>query len=192
MTAEQQKKERPILFNSEMVRAILPGTKTQTRRPVKLNLSGRLQKGGKQWHVDDPNATKASPFGISSDRLWVRETFTIINGEVVYRADYQASLPFAGCRWSPSIHMPRWASRITLEVKRVWTEYLQDISEADARAEGVKIPHCVTTLADMHKASRASFRDTWDSIYAKRGFGWHTNPCVRVCEFKYREVASVI
>ena len=137
-------KERPIIFSGEMVRAILDGRKTQTRRAVKLNHSGRVQRAGKNWHLDDPDAVMACPYGQPGDRLWVRETFRSrrvdgLPGDVMYRADHpeEKTVPGSyGRSWKPSIHMPRWASRILLEVTAVRVERLQEISEGDAQAEG--------------------------------------------------------
>jgi len=174
-------KERPIPFNGEMVRAVLAGTKTQTRRIVKERpvASG---VGWNQWwsekaqaHVKDEHYAKLHcPYGVPGDRLWVRETHATSQFDgrparrVAYRADGtygawssdgedrhfirhgQDYRPFAvnrqdrlmhpayyGDKWRPSIHMPRWASRITLEVADVRVERVQDISEADAKAEGI-------------------------------------------------------
>ncbi|WP_186191104.1 hypothetical protein [Burkholderia gladioli] len=137
-------KERPILFSAPMVRAILDGRKSQTRRIAK-EFAGR----------DDLDAIlrrfpnqKGCPYGEPGDRLWIRETWAqpapLDPGQTVYRADYPACVPAdfenippaESISWKPSIHMPRSASRITLEITGVRVERLQGISEADAVAEG--------------------------------------------------------
>jgi len=132
--------ERPILFSGPMIRAILAGRKTQTRRVAKLTGAGRVKEAGshRNWHLADPDAVKACPYGTPGDRLWVRETFCDTGCQrAVYRAD-TAVENWKYRIWRPSIYMPRWASRITLEITDVRLERLQDISEADAAAEGVE------------------------------------------------------
>jgi len=127
--------------------------------------------------------TWASPYGQAGDRLWVRETWAVANykgqsvgpyvadaEEVVYRAD---GFDLKG-RWRPSIHMPRIASRIDLLIKQVRVERLQQISTDDAVAEGIK---------ELQGGATVEFMNLWDSINAKRGFGWATNPWVWVIEF---------
>ena len=164
-------KERPILFGGDMVRAILDGRKTQTRRPVKLDFSGRVRRARRSWHLEDPNAVNACPFGAPGDRLWVRETWACPQTVTYYRADEEALLP-RGEKWTPSIHMPRWASRIALEVTAVRVERVQDITEKDALAEG--------TIPLDRSTPREMFAEVWQSIYAN----WPTNPWVWVVEFR--------
>lgn len=162
---ENQIKERPILFSAPLVRAILDGRKTVTRRVVNIQPRSRAGIGsfGKgQPFIRNPNATKRNPgcpYGRPGDRLWVRETWycdhfevmrgpyhkpddlnvseAIDDGTLVYAADgltpYEADQPI----WKPSIHMPRWASRILLEITDVRVERLQDITEKQALAEGI-------------------------------------------------------
>lgn len=143
-----QVNERGILFSGEMVRAILDGRKTQTRRVAKLTASGRIREPGSQrnWHTDDPQCVNGCPYGMPGDRLWVRETWASDGAQVWYKADtdpgpanevceYPNGAYFEG-KWKPSIHMPSWASRILLEITDVRVERLHDISEEDARAEG--------------------------------------------------------
>lgn len=136
------KKERPILFNGEMVRAILDGRKTQTRRivnPQPVMASGVW--GGPYLKAPEGHSKDITcPFGDVGDRLYVRETFCVSTGDdgsviPYYKADGMHGEKFRG--WKPSIHMPRWASRITLEVTGVRIERLRDISEEDAKAEGM-------------------------------------------------------
>lgn len=196
-------RERPILFSTEMVRAILDGRKTQTRRvmtPQPEYDPGRryliwLKNGLRQgspikyagWWFD-------SPYGQPGDLLWVRETWAVssvwgntkpsdlpTNGAAVFYFDEG----FGDYKKRPSIHMPRWASRITLEVMNVRVERVQDISEADAIAEGVtgldendKLPahrRLYTDYSDKIDDSvrafvtaKGSFSTLWDSINAKR------------------------
>lgn len=209
-------KERPILFSAPMVRAILEGRKTQTRRVVKLNDAGRVARGGRQWHIDDDHAALACPYGQPGDRLWVREahlldppidgtwpsvgdSFTSIDDiperyrnpeHVLYRADDKLTTAW---RWRPSIHMPRWASRITLEVTDVRVERLQDISEADAQAEGVDrdtepCDHTRRSCADvgcLGPTHRAAFCDLWMQINGADS--WAANPWVWVVSFRRLE-----
>ncbi len=186
-------KERPILFSAPMVRAILAGTKTQTRRVVKPRkdcdfgcelapheLAGEANGG------DFRNAYCAP-----GDRLWVREAFIHEPADycweasvsipcrpasTVYRADQEGDTRGAG--WKPSIHMPRSLSRITLEITGVRVERLQDISEADAAAEGVQAKHA----ADADWTAREAFCVLWESING--GGSWDANPWVWVVEFK--------
>lgn len=212
-------KERPILFSAPMVRALLDGTKTKTRRAVKLNAAGRVKAPGspKNWHPDDPDCAQACPYGQPGDRLWVRETWNWFDPEAIpqarrgMRADftgrqgerqiewcaaYSADGPLAypgyegRDHWRPSIHMPRWASRITLEIVSVRVERLQDISEADAMAEGCTKnhngyfwggPHAVSSLKQMPTATGA-YRDLWKSINGPSS--WDANPWVWVVEFR--------
>lgn len=192
-------KERPILFSAPMVRAILAGAKTQTRRVIRPEWARCLDLED----VDDrARALEQGPYGVPGDRLWVRETFHhcphCSDGEVAYRAGGWMRAPNgapddAGDRsdddarplspkcaahgWRPSIHMPRWASRLTLEVVSVRVERLQDTSEADAKAEGV-VP-----LQMDHGSYKPAFEGLWDAINAKRA-PWNSNPWVFVVEFK--------
>ncbi len=186
-------KERPILFSAPMVRAILAGTKTQTRRVV-----GGLHPDchsvrpfGIDFKFYDPfgRLTQATrcPYGQPGDRLWVREAWAVphrydhlgpSNIPVLgVRTHYAATEERGGLRWRPSIHMCRWASRITLEVTGVRVERLQDISEADAAAEG--IPHSEVSPPDM---DTFAFRHLWESINGPGS--WDANPWVWVVEFK--------
>lgn len=126
-------KERPILFSGPMVRAILEGRKTQTRRVAKIHGYG----------LDDRPVFGRSPFGEPGDRLWVRETFCgscVRDPAYIYRATDENPSHLFQPRWRPSIHMPRWASRLTLEVTAVRRERLRDITDDAARAlvEGVQ------------------------------------------------------
>ncbi len=138
-------RERPILFSAPMVRALLSGAKTQTRRAVKpprgyrwldLAVGTMVNDGGHKKHISDLRC----PYGEPGDRLWCKETWCPDVGCVTstwYRATSPELPPGAGHRWRPSIHMPRWASRITLEITGVRVEHLGQLSDADAIAEGV-------------------------------------------------------
>lgn len=174
-------KERPILFSGEMVRAILEGRKTQTRRVIRDNLLSRFDDLNLDSYSDrNPSyetecgqlvlMTDLCPYGQVGDRLWVRETWAYCPYRdcFFYRADNFSEDKF---KWKPSIHMIRAASRITLEITGVRVERLQDISEEDAIAEGMN-----------PELPRAKFRFLWESINGKGS--WNLNPWVWVIEFK--------
>ncbi len=165
-----QVSEKPILFSSPMVRAILEGRKTQTRRVLKNPLDY-----GCQIPVD---SATIHPFG---NRLWVRETFSISSNGYFYRADVKQpeTIKYS---WRPSIFMPRKASRITLEVLSVRIERLQNISSMDVIQEGIQsgpAKHWYHAPDGTEK-----YRALWDSLNKKRGFGWETNPFVWVIQFR--------
>ena len=176
-------KERPILFSAPMVRALLAGTKTQTRRtcnhPGLKDLSYIVNCGDGWWGDEEGDFQARCPYGQPGDRLWVRETFCddwlADAGGVAYRADggMDAEMFDAGCTWRPSIHMPRSLSRITLEVTGVRVERLQDISEADAIAEGTPFPFGGWV---------GGYQKLWESINGPGS--WDLNPWVWVVEFK--------
>lgn len=223
--------ERGMIFNGEMVRAILDGRKTQTRRPIKWKQTrfteiGEREDGSKWlWSEDAEHACDfwhPCPFGAVGDRIWVRETFCTVDDTqygggkwVDYRATpkFEASHPAGwdcapndakALKWRPSIHMPRWASRILLEITDVRVERLNAISEEDAQSEGVHtevwdqtvvarnyaardeffqfwsedMPHYV----EMNQLYRSSFTSLWESIYGAEN--WLANPWVWVIEFK--------
>ena len=188
-------KERPILFQSDMVNAILEGRKTQTRRIVKptkdRNGSGcQLAPCEIAGEVNSGDYSFCS-YGKPGDRLWVREAFRnrrVDNspGDVVYRADHpgESTVPGSyGRSWKPSIHMPRWASRITLEIVSARVERLQDISEADAKAEGViGEKEAAEAGLEWHDKPRRAFRFLWQSINGPDS--WDANPWVLVVEFR--------
>lgn len=181
-------KERPILFSGETVRAILEGRKTQTRRACKFRL-GQDEVMTELRDGSLKRTEECSPYGKPGDRLWVRETwakqeFHTQPLKIRYRADHddEAGLPWS---WKPSIHMPRWASRINLEITGIRVERVQDISEEDAEAEGV---HGCDWGHGMDYGGKPCyckpFEALWDSINAKRGYSWDSNPWVWVVEFK--------
>jgi len=207
---ENSTKERPILFNTEMVRAILEGRKTQTRRVIKDAQCEQYTK----WTYKPEVAENASdehvwlfsddteqfgwfdrcPYGKPGDLLWVRETCSIsYTKDAVMYFDHGGKLspdaPEGSESWArewktcPSIHMPKWAARIWLRVKDVRVERVQDISMSDAVSEGVP------TLKGCPEP-RISFMDLWNDINAKRGYGWEVNPWVWVVEFERVERAG--
>ena len=221
-----------MIFNGEMVRAILDGRKKQTRRIMKVQPSdgfhpthngynldlnahwytpgvvdknGYLQPAKKDvFGVADENEGYTCPFGAVGDRIWVREAFQgpLVSEELLeeYRAypekfenpEYCEYAADGGPRpeycdlddnlrhgWRPSIHMPRWASRITLEITGVRVERLRDLSEDDAKSEGIT-PSSGGVLPGWEY--RINFRDLWMSIYGADN--WEANPWVWVIEFK--------
>ncbi|MGE2951341.1 hypothetical protein ACQH8B_01890 [Klebsiella pneumoniae] len=196
-------KEHGMIFNGEMVRAILDGRKTQTRRPIKWKQTrfteiGEREDGSKwPWSEDAEHACDfwhPCPFGAVGDRIWVREAFRVHSratdvATLVYKASERNSwteqtrrVPVAVCnkpatpeKWTPSLHMPRWASRILLEITGVRVERLRSMSQDDARAEGV-------IAASGPMEAGLAFRELWDSIYGEES--WKANPWVWVIEFK--------
>ncbi|HDR8948346.1 TPA: hypothetical protein QDA71_005404 [Burkholderia vietnamiensis] len=210
-------KERPVLFSGAMVRAILEGRKTQTRRVMKHQPPAEACDVF-TFHHPDPRThywgfdgwslldwCQPCPYGEIGHRLYVRETWQHSNHPfgpyesdclVFYRADYlddplgadlERSPDGIRRQWRPSIHMPRAASRITLEITGVRVERLQSISESDARTEGVTIEehHMRGYCAGAYRPpSIRAFHDLWDSLNVARGHGWDMNPWVWVIEFR--------
>lgn len=189
-------KDRPILFSAPMVRALLDGTKTQTRRVVKpqpitceagtelLSISNGLAKFGS----GDVITRKAlCPYGQPGDRIWVRETWQKAGGGSGYwyrSTDSEADDGWPPVsQWRPSIYMPRHASRITLEITGVRVERLQDISEADCWAEGIsEIREKGDEHGDLSGSVTHDYRALWESINGPGS--WDENPWVWVVEFK--------
>lgn len=202
-------KERGMIFNAEMVNSILSGRKTQTRRPVKFpfrdvnlgcELSGNELAGelsaGNYWN---------SRVGQPGDRIWVRETWAEAGASApdltLYRANYPEHVPahyenvppVDEIRWTPSIHMPRWASRILLEITDVRVERLNNISYDDAISEGITQEW---TCIDPGLGSYAHKNDVqddyetlWKSIYGEES--WAANPWVWVISFKRIEGSAL-
>jgi hypothetical protein len=193
--------DRPIIFSAPMVLALLAGRKTQTRRLAKRHVVRKMPGGFYQDFIDQPSPwLKVAP----GDRLWVRENAVAEEqydvAGVFYHADggwqpianceaaaeawfrmhtYGVTDPLNGGRIVPSIHMPRWASRLTLTVTDVRVQRLQDISEEDAAAEGVPAFQEVgRTHPDPH---RLNFRLTWDSLHGAGA--WEANPEVVALSF---------
>jgi hypothetical protein len=185
-------KETPILFKAKMVRAILEGRKTMTRRIVKPQPNAectKLHHSNGSWQFSDEsfdrNEFRSCPFGVVGDRLWVRETWSQIpemkpsgyfsNPKWVDRVAWYAAdcdKPTWGGKWRPSIHMPRWASRITLEITGIKVERLNSIGVSDAKAEGIVAP----------TRHIGAFRDLWELINGPDS--WDDNPWVWVVSFK--------
>lgn len=194
-------KEKPILFSGPMVRAILSGQKTVTRRPVKQMGLQWLQDGFEPSFVADPDNAMC-PYGRPGERLWVRESFAEcydycehpeMPGAPTehfhlgwhYRADGEPDrkeLDGFLSHWKPSIHMPRWASRILLEITAVRVERLQEISDDQARAEGVAewAKSALSAEEQLNVSRQDGFRMLWEST----GGDWDANPWVWVVEFK--------
>ncbi|HHH0152095.1 TPA: hypothetical protein ACPZOA_003947 [Yersinia enterocolitica] len=201
--------EKPILFNAEMVNAILSGRKTQTRRimkvqPAECNHTHWPEYPNPEWKLYDRGWNCAvcgngvslterdvtgiiCPLGKPGDRLWVREAFAAglcTESTLAYRATHKTEDLEEGwgetIKWTPSIHMPRWASRINLLITGVRVERLQDISDADASAEGCKISSMQSgeCLSDM-------FARLCKSIYGDES--WQANPWVWVINFERME-----
>ncbi|MGQ6288764.1 hypothetical protein ACUNF7_09000 [Serratia sp. IR-2025] len=246
-------KERPVIFNGEMVRAILDGRKTQTRRIVNRSADiesisthldwvhsgayGKCRPSDKEY-ANKAESLKSSglhafrdangrlfglhcPFGYTGDRLWVRETFAILGNEDGCPIDWDGNLIKgdekhaariykASCwqepgnyglwsipdrdtqyegNWRPSIHMPRWASRMTLEITAVRVERLNDISQEDAQAEGMELTGWIPSYSNPDNAGfdetftpYDNFAMLWQSIYGEES--WSANPWVWVISFR--------
>ncbi len=201
-------RERGIIFNYEMVRAVLEGRKTQTRRILKVQPHAGVRNSVfvKSGFEDGHGKELVCPFGAVGDRLWVRETWM----PDAPRDGTWGDVEFYGCKgsplsmipkrfrkpehcihratwdgsemvgWTPSIHMPRWASRITLEITGVRVERLTALSDDDARNEGcpAQLPH---NPEDEHQA-RTWFRGLWSDLYGEES--WTDNPYVWVINFR--------
>lgn len=225
--------ERGMIFNAEMVRALLSGRKTQTRREVKLNLdiaclattydwATSLAANHYQGLTEEQIQQKAEslrgvihpvildngqmvsiicPHGKPGGRIWVRETWAEAGASApdlkLYRANYPEHVPSIyenvppakEIRWTPSIHMPRWASRILLEITDVRVERLNAISEEDARAEGIIDGGCLNCgepepcgCANPDPDATDAFAYLWQSIYGQES--WNANPWVWVISFE--------
>lgn len=222
-------KERPILFSGEMVRAILDGRKTQTRRVVKPQPGphidelhgGELRKRAPYqlecyesgnligFGFQDDYRVYRCPYGEPGGRLWCRSGWSVAYNEARHEAWWcgpeRTGLSFTThgkpvkpkrLGNQPSIHMPRWVAQVLrlpeLEITGVRVERVQEISEADAIAEGAAfhdgrgVGHSGWRhdFGDVYDDARSSFARLWDSINAKRGYGWSANPWVWVVEFK--------
>lgn len=218
--------ERGMIFNGEMVRAILDGRKTQTRRIMKnqpehsglglrrvIDSKNGSDDGKYFWSLSDACGLKirsksfTCPFGSVGDRIWVREAFRVHSratdvATLVYKASERNSwteqthrVPVSVCnkpatpeKWKPSLHMPRWASRLLLEITDVRVERLREISQADAEAEGVgKLKkgfwkNYQPGWTEFQLTARGSFATLWKSIYGDES--WYADPWVWVIEFK--------
>lgn len=181
---------KPILFNTDMVRAILDGRKTVTRRVVKPQPLWRkppIQQSGRPeyWANWDDEKIYKSPYR-PGDTLYVRETFWPgVAGVYEYKADYEDNPGYA---WKPSIHMPREASRIFLRVTDVRVERLQDITEEQSILEGFE---AYRSDSGYYEPATLGFAETWGSTIKKADralYGWEANPWVWVIEFERCEM----
>lgn len=211
-----QVKERPILFSAPMVRALLEGRKTVTRRALNAQALKNIGYGVQLGECHElpsegplhPNSigyyTDFCPFGQIGDRLWVRETFGLqvrhygggAGEHIVYRATNPDAIYCKSAegqeypvKWKPSIHMPRHSSRILLEITEVCVERLQDITEAQAKAEGVRIYTDHAELGDWWHVEgietySADPRKSLELLWSSVGGNWNANPWVWVVEFK--------
>jgi hypothetical protein len=219
-------KSTPIIFSAPMVRAILAGEKKQTRRIVRIQPSdefrphianycptmvdrhGEEYPGPEVFGASDESEDRPSPFGKPGDELWVRESFCprsngSLRMEQIQRPFYRAdgddtprNRKPAGWKWRPSIHMPRWASRIMLAVTEIRIERLQNISEQDAIAEGVgedfpdygnlnAIGECTFPM----DSAVGSFSTLWQSIHSVDS--WMKNPWAWVVSFAVKPKAAI-
>ena len=200
--------DHPILFNGQMINAILSGKKTQTRRLLKPQPMVDYGDALSTFHGHELRC----PYGESGDRLWVRETFSLArrhdpfspsqvgNGDdgIWWRADGSSLRPLGSRQGKTrsSIHMPMWASRIRLSVVNIWIEQLQDITPAEAIDEGVECVESawagMSTALGLHGPRKfvMAFENLWNSINAKRGHPWESNPWVWVVEFEIDHVAA--
>jgi hypothetical protein len=164
--------DRPIIFSGPMVRAILEGRKTQTRRVIKPQPT---EPANTPWLKNGWLEPSRCPHGQPGDRLWVKETFFDnrkyeaavgfkigVAQDYDYKADHEVA-PDSKVKWIPSIFMPRWASRITLEITDMRVQRVQDISEEDAKAEGVDYP-----AEGPQSSYRLAFSKLWDAIQLSR------------------------
>lgn len=205
---------KPILFSTEMIKALMNGTKTQTRRVAKVPETAYCKQGGLVWYDPEQNQeTKRCPRYQPGDILWVRETWAQSNrsmwpDSILYQSGDIWTLYKAGfalyydrhevCKlhnereypsgkqitWRPSIFMPRAVARIFLRVTGVRAERVQDISEDDARAEGISENEILSLGCTPNDPYRCAYSGLWDSINFKRGYGWDTNPWCWVYDFE--------
>lgn len=208
MTTTQAPATRPIIFSGPMVRAILDGRKTQTRwvlkrrppdgwtpdvglySPAKVDCRGERIPGRDVYGASDEDFGLPCPYGQPGDLLWVREKWGLHDTDpsdgpdlaTVYFAATEGDRPdLRYQKWRPSIHMPRWASRITLKIVSVRVERLQEISESDAKAEGVV--NAGPFDGRPGHIHRELFQELWNTINGK-SHPWDANPWVWVVEFE--------
>ena len=198
-------KETGLIFKVPLVRAILEGRKTQTRRvakPVKHPDLGNLYTPGALLREHEPQhvINRACPYGQPGDRIYVRETWRgVVNiappdsyeyavaryvpdQEHCRRVEYAATQEADGEPWRPAIHMPKWAARIWLEITGVRVERLQEISEADALAEGARFE--LASIDSVRIGATASFLSGFRNIWESTGGDWDANPWVWAIDFK--------
>jgi hypothetical protein len=189
---------KPILFSTLMVKAILEGRKTQTRRVVKMPPRKFLFEDG-QWKGESGRVYK-SPYGEVGDVIWVRETWTDPTPDqsgypILYKADFPMTyhgteadptetitLQEKDYKWKPSLFMPRDACRLFLKIKNIRVERLQDISEEDSVSEGVKKNDWEFEDGECPETYKEGFKFLWESINGEKS--WEDNPFVWVIEFE--------
>lgn len=188
--------KKGIIFNAEMINAILQGQKTQTRRVVKYasendfrHMDYDLEKGVMKFYTKVSGAwtlvrSVKCPFGKVGDKLWVKETWTEYDDGLVYRASYPQLDGVT--KWQSPAIMPKEYSRITLAITNIRVERLQDISEEDAKAEGAQLCNCgVGPDGEPTKGFRSGFVRLWRSIYKDDSTkSWFKNPYVWVIDFE--------
>lgn len=196
-------KERPILFLAPMVRAILEGRKTVTRRPVKATKAHAdgfiMLDHGKGWwpynmfgdsEVDSEGMEYpiACPYGKPGDRLWVRETHADIGCRLTYRADTDDGAHCQVKKWTPAIHMFRRHSRILLEITDVRVERLWDVDDEQSFAEGIysnpEVNDMYTADGDHHTSKRGGARSAFIHLWESTGGDWNGNPWVWAISFR--------
>lgn len=207
---KEKVKERGIVMTTESIRAILDGRKTQTRRVVKPQPSEEWADGINELREKVPIEIIPSgikPYCMVGDRLWVRETWNCFvfsrDAELYwptgfipkedprdsehrhYEVDYRATSKGDG-PWRSPYHMPRWASRITLEVIDVRVERVQEICELECYAEGIQLSPNPYENFEV-EIVREAYHNLWDSINAKRGHSWESNPWEWAISFKVLE-----
>ncbi len=202
-------KERPILFTGEMVRAIQDGCKKQTRRVIIHQ--GRALDEFAFYEVDgdeirtESGKRKACPYGKPGDRLYVKESCRLcsvgdedgaplLDPPVWYYADGDPGEKDRYAHLRTGRYVPKWAARLWLEVSNVRVERVQEISAEDVAAEGLWDKIAQTYHGELNSYDRwgakRQFEDLWNSINAKRGYGWDANPWVWVLEFKLGEASK--
>ncbi len=196
---------KPIIFNSEMVMAILAGDKTQTRRvikpqPIEIKPNCFKYKDNK-YLIWEKDFNLLAPYEIGQT-IWVRETFGYLNGTIIYRAGphKKGIIGYAGLKWKSSIFMPRKVARIFLKIINIRIERIQDVKRKDVFKEGIQIynkgyytyevPCYYKNLEGkiikkmLVNNSKDVFINLWDSINKKRGYGWDENPYIWVYDFE--------
>ena len=192
--------EHPILFSTEMVKALLEGRKTQTRQVIKPQPRMEFDMGKEHlaWITSGFRTIEAiaqyCPYGEISDRLWVRESWASQHKYdhlpprlIPHDANihYAASENLGGLMHRPSIFLPRWASRLTLEITDIRVQRLQEISEDDCEAEGILVTYLKGNTCRVG-CNHNAYHDLWDSINGKT-HPWESNPFVWAISFKVME-----
>ena len=195
-------RDYPILFDTEMVQAILSGWKTQTRRLFKLPLSKAMEpaheiaQDGGEWIARLKNGkcnkhTITCPWGNTGDLLWVKETWAPALGDIAYKADYSKTVLSEKRNqglWHPSIHMAKKDSRLWLQITDIKAQRIQSITGEEAKAEGIGIASVLNFSPGDISCFRAGFYKKWISIYGIES--WHENPWVWAIKFQTCTIKS--